>query len=199
LEELLPDAITHRVTSLLRAWTGGDKDAQDELFELVYGELHRLARQYMGRERAQHTLQPTALVNEAYLRLVDIEQVRWQDRTHFFAIAARVMRRILIDSARARLYEKRGGGAEEVEFDEASFATSQSDPELIALDDALTSLAKVDQRKSRVVELRFFGGLSLNETAAAIGVSPDTVTRDWNMAKVWLLREIQRQQSSTQA
>jgi RNA polymerase sigma factor (TIGR02999 family) len=123
---------------------------------------------------------------------VDIRQVRWQDRGHFFAVAARVMRRILVDSARARLYQKRGGGAEQVSLDEALFVTPQSDPDLIALDGALTALAEVDERKSRVVDLRFFAGLSLNETADALGVSSDTVTRDWNMAKVWLLREIKR-------
>lgn len=195
----MSDDLPHHVTSLLRAWSEGDKDAQNRLFELVHGELHRLARQHMARERAGHTLQPTALVNEAYLRLVDIHEVRWQDRGHFFAVAARVMRNILVDSARARLYQKRGGGVHQVSLDEVVFATPQSDPDVIALDDALTALAKVDERKSHVVELRFFAGLDLDETAAAIGVSSDTVTRDWKLAKVWLLREIKRKRDGAPA
>jgi len=191
----LADELTHQVTSLLRAWVGGDKESQNRLFDLVHAELHRMARQYMAKEHPAHTLQATALVNEAYLRLVDIDQVRWQDRSHFFAVAARVMRHILVDSARARLYQKRGGGAVVVSLDEAIFPAPQSDPDLIALDDALTALAAVDERKSRVVELRFFGGLSLTETAAVLGISEDTVTRDWKMSKVWLLREIKRKQA----
>jgi RNA polymerase sigma-70 factor (ECF subfamily) len=188
----LADGLTHQVTALLRAWTAGDKAAQDRLFELIDGELHRLARLYMSEERKNHTLQPTALVNEAYIRLVDIREIRWEDRGHFFAVAARVMRRILVDRARARLYQKRGGGAEEIPFDEAIFKAPQSDRDVIALDDALTALGKVDERKKKVVELKFFAGLDLNETANALGVSPDTVTRDWKLAKVWLLREIKR-------
>ena len=188
----MSDGVTHQVTALLRAWSAGDQDAQRALVELVHEELHRLARRYMAAERSGHTLQPTALVNEAYLRLVDVQQVQWQGRGHFFAVAARVMRRILVDSARARLYQKRGGGAAVVSFDEATFPASTSDPDLVALDDALTALAQVDERKSSVVELRFFTGLSLSETAEALGVSPDTVTRDWKMAKVWLLREVKR-------
>jgi len=198
-ETALSDDLPHHVTSLLRAWSEGDKDAQNRLFELVHGELHRLARQHMARERAGHTLQPTALVNEAYLRLVDIHEVRWQDRGHFFAVAARVMRNILVDRARARLYQKRGGGVHQVSLDEVVFATPQSDPDVIALDDALTALAKVDERKSHVVELRFFAGLDLDETAAAIGVSSDTGTRDWKLAKVWLLREIKRKRDGAPA
>jgi RNA polymerase sigma factor (TIGR02999 family) len=188
----LADALTHQVTALLRAWTAGDKAAQDRLFELIDGELHRLARLYMSEERQNHTLQPTALVNEAYIRLVDIREIRWEDRGHFFAVAARVMRRILVDRARARLYQKRGAGAEEIPFDETMFKAPQSDRDVIALDDALTALGKVDERKKKVVELKFFAGLDLNETAAALSVSPDTVTRDWKLAKVWLLREIKR-------
>jgi RNA polymerase sigma factor, TIGR02999 family len=184
---------------LLQAWSAGDQDAQNRLFELVQNELHRLARQYMARERVGHILEPTALVNEAYLRLVDIQHVRWRDRGHFFAIAARVMRRILVDSARSRLYQKRGGGVLEVSLDEAIFATPQSDPDLIALDEALNVLEKTDERKSRVVELRFFAGLNLEETSAAIGISTDTATRDWKMAKAWLLREIKRTRSSASA
>jgi len=190
---------SHQVTMLLQAWSAGDQDAQNRLFELVQNELHRLARQYMARERVGHILEPTALVNEAYLRLVDIQHVRWRDRGHFFAIAARVMRRILVDSARSRLYQKRGGGVLEVSLDEAIFATPQSDPDLIALDEALNVLEKTDERKSRVVELRFFAGLNLEETSAAIGISTDTATRDWKMAKAWLLREIKRTRSSASA
>ena len=188
----MADALTDQVTVLLRAWTAGDKDAQDRLFELIDGELHRLARLYMSEERQDHILQPTALVNEAYIRLVDIREVRWEDRGHFLAVAARVMRRILVDSARARLYQKRGGGAEEIPFDETMFKATQSDRDVVALDDALTALGKIDERKKKVVELKFFAGLDLKETAAALGVSPDTVTRDWKLAKVFLLREIKR-------
>jgi RNA polymerase sigma factor (TIGR02999 family) len=146
----------------------------------------------MSEERQGHTLQPTALVNEAYIRLVDIREVRWEDRSHFFAVAARVMRRILVDSARARMYQKRGAGAEKIPFDETMFKAPQSDRDVIALDDALTALGKVDERKKKVVELKFFAGLDLTETAAALGISSDTVTRDWKLAKVWLLREIKR-------
>jgi RNA polymerase sigma factor (TIGR02999 family) len=178
------------VTALLFAWRSGDKDAYDRLFEQVHAELHRLARRYMAGERPGHVLQATALVNEAYLRLIEIEQVSWQDRAHFFAVAARVMRRILVDDARARHYQKRGGGAEKISLEEAILVSGQPGRELIALDDALTALAAVDERKSRVVELRFFGGLNLEETATVVGVSPDTIKRDWRMAKVWLLREI---------
>src|SRR5262245_18022224 len=168
------DRVTSSVTALLRAWSAGDKGVQNRLFELVQGELHRLARQYMSRERAGHILEPSALVNEAYLRLVDIQQVHWRDRVHFFAVAARVMRRILVESARARLYQKRGGGIPNVSLDEALFAVPQADPDLVALDDALNALEKFDERKSRVVELRFFAGLNLEETSAAVGVSTDT-------------------------
>ena len=191
----MSEVTPHQVTALLRAWSGGDKDAHGRLFELVQAELHRLARHYMAREHPGHTLQATALVNEAYLRLVDVDQVRWQDRAHFFAVAARVMRHILVDSARARHYQKRGGGAANISLDEAVLVSPKSDPDLIALDDSLTDLAKFDERKSRVVELRFFAGLDLNETAAALGISTDTVTRDWKTAKVWLLREIKRKRA----
>jgi RNA polymerase sigma factor (TIGR02999 family) len=146
----------------------------------------------MARERPGHTLQATALVNEAYIRLVGMEQFQWQDRAHFFAVAARVMRRILVDSARARRYQKRAGAAGNVSLDQALLVTRQHGPDLVALDDALSALAEMDERKSRVVELRFFGGLSADETAEVLGISPDTVLRDWKMAKVWLLREIKR-------
>jgi RNA polymerase sigma factor (TIGR02999 family) len=180
------------VTALLSAWRGGNENAQDRLFELVYKDLHRIASRFMAHERPGHTLQATALINEAFIRLIDIEKIHWQDRAHFFAVAARVMRRILVDRARARKYEKRGGGAAGVSLDEALLVTGQHGPDLVALDDALSALAAMDERKSRVVELRFFGGLSVDETAAALGVSSDTVLRDWKMGKVWLLREIKR-------
>src|SRR5262245_40159730 len=185
--------LSQRVTALLSAWCGGDEDAQDRLFKVVYQDLHRVAARCMARERQGHTLQATALVNEAYVRLVDIEQIHWQDRAHFFAVAARVMRHILVDSARARRYQKRGGGAENISLDEALIVTKQHGPDLVALDDALSALAALDERKSQVVELRFFGGLSVDETAEVLGVSTDTVLREWKMAKVWLLREIKRE------
>jgi RNA polymerase sigma-70 factor (ECF subfamily) len=177
------------VTRLLVAWREGDREALDKLAPLVYHELRRLARRHMANERAGHTLQATALVNEAYLRLVEVTRVQWQDRAHFFAMAARQMRRILVDSARERRYQKRGGGAQKVTLDEQLLVGGPG-PDLVALDDALQALDKIDQRKSKVVEMRFFGGLSLEDTAAALGVSPDTVTRDWKLAKAWLMREL---------
>ena len=178
------------VTQLLHAWSQGDQSALEKLLPLVYNELHRLARRYMVREGAGHTLQTTALVNEAYLRLVDVTGVEWQNRAHFFAVSAQVMRRILVDFARSRKYQKRGGGARRVTFDEALDVSAEQDADLVALDDAMKTLASVDERKSKVVELRFFGGLSVEETAHVLNVSPDTVMRDWKMAKVWLLREM---------
>jgi RNA polymerase sigma factor (TIGR02999 family) len=178
------------VTQLLLAWSQGDQSAFEKLVPLVYNELYRLARRYMVRERAGHTLQTTALVNEAYLRMVDIKSVRWQNRAHFFAVSAQVMRRILVDFARSRNYQKRGGGARQVSFDEALEISTEQSADLVALDDALTALAAVDPRKGQVVELRFFGGLSVEETAHVLKVSSDTVMRDWKMAKVWLLREM---------
>jgi RNA polymerase sigma factor (TIGR02999 family) len=177
-------------TDLLLAWSQGDVGAFDQLAPLVYGELRRLTQRHMGRERPGHTLQATALVNEAYMRLVAIKQVRWQNRAHFFAMAARMMRRILVDSARARGNDKRGGGARRVEFDEALIVANELGPDLVALDEALTTLETVHPRKSQVVELRFFGGLSLEEAAEALHVSTDTVKRDWRFAKLWLLREL---------
>jgi RNA polymerase sigma factor (TIGR02999 family) len=181
------------VTRLLSAWRGGDEVAQDRLFKMVYADLRRLAHRYMANERPGQTLQTTALVHEAYLRLVDINQVQWQDRAHFFAVAARVMRRILVDSARARGYQKRGENAEQVELNEALLVTNRPGPDLVALDDALTALADLDPRKSQVVELRFFGGLTTEEVSEVLGVSTDTILRDWKTAKVWLLREIRQQ------
>lgn len=181
---------TPPLTVLLSAWRRGNHDAEDRVFQLVYSDLHRVATRYMARERAGHTLQATALIHEAFIRLIGIEQIHWQDRSHFFAVAARVMRRILVDSARARQYQKRAG--ENISLDESVLVSQQHDPSLVALDDALSALAIKDERKSRVVELRFFGGLTLEETAEVLGVSTDTVQRDWKMAKVWLLREIKR-------
>jgi RNA polymerase sigma-70 factor (ECF subfamily) len=177
-------------TALLLAWGRGEADAFDRLVPLVHDELHRLARRYMSREHPGHTLQATALVNEAYLRLIEVKRVRWQNRAHFFAMSARVMRRILVDSARARGNDKRGGGIPKVSLDEALLVSPQSDPSLVALDAALLALEAVHPRKSQVVELRFFGGLSGEETAEALHVSLDTVKRDWRFAKLWLLREL---------
>jgi RNA polymerase sigma factor (TIGR02999 family) len=178
------------VTALLRAWGQGEEEALKRLIPLVHAELHRIASRCMAGERAGHSLQPTALVNEAYVRLIDVQQVRWQDRAHFLAMSARLMRRILVDYARSKGYQKRGGGAVRVTFDEVAVPGKSVDPDLVALDDALAELAKVDERKSRVVEMRFFGGLSLEETASVLGVSEDTVTRDWKLAKAWLSREL---------
>jgi len=178
------------VTGLLRAWGQGDENALQKLMPLVYDQLHAAARRYMAGERAGHTLQTTALIHETYLRLVDVRRVEWQDRAHFLAVCAQLMRRILIDFARSRAYQKRGGAAHHVNFDEALVVTSHPDFNLVALDDALNRLAKMDEKKGKVVELRFFGGLDVKETAEVMKVSPDTVMRDWKMAKVWLLREL---------
>jgi RNA polymerase sigma factor (TIGR02999 family) len=175
---------------LLLAWAQGDQGALERLVPLVHDELHRIARRCMAGERVGHSLQATALVNEAYLRLIDVSHVDWQDRAHFLAVSARLMRRILVDHARSRNYEKRGGGAQKVSFDEGLVVSVEPGQDLVALHDALTALATIDPRKSQVVELRFFGGLSVEETAEALHVSTDTVTRDWRLAKVWLLREL---------
>jgi RNA polymerase sigma-70 factor, ECF subfamily len=183
-------APTHEVTQLLKAWRAGDQKALDKLTPLVYEQLHRVAQHYMAAQRPGHTLQTTALVNEVYLRLVDCGQVNWQDRAHFLAMSARLMRRILIDFARSRGYQKRGGGAHHISLEEAPSVCSEPDPNIVALDDALKALAEVDDRKSRVVELRFFGGLSIEETAEALAISPETVGRDWKLAKMWLLQEL---------
>jgi RNA polymerase sigma factor (TIGR02999 family) len=181
------------VTQLLLAWSQGDQAALDQLIQLVHAELHRLAHRCMDRERAGHTLQTTALVNEAYLRLIDSSQVRWQNRAHFFAVAAQLMRRILVDFARSRHNLKRGGAAQRVSLDEALMVPQEPDPDLIALDEALNALAALDPRQARAVELRFFGGLSVEETAEVLQVSPETVHRDWRVAKAWLLRELDRE------
>ena len=182
----------HEITGLLVAWGGGDESALDRLMPLVYDELRRLAHRYMSRERAGHTLQTTALVNEAYLRLVNWREVRWQNRAHFFGVAAQMMRRILVDFARDRQYLKRGGGALRVTLAEAASLNEQRGADLVALDEALNRLAEVDRRKSRVVEMRFFGGLSVEEVAEVLKVSEETVARDWRLAKVWLLRELDK-------
>lgn len=180
------------VTRLLQDWCDGDPEALQKLMPLVHHELRRLARRYMRRERPDHTLQPSALVNEAYLRLIDQNQVHWRNRAHFFGVAAQLMRRILIDHARSHRYAKRGGGARELSLDETAPLADQPAADLVALDDALTSLAVLDQRKCRIVELRFFGGLSVEETAEVVGVSPRTVEYEWRKAKGWLHREIRR-------
>ena len=177
------------VTGLLMAWRGGNEAALEELVPLVHEELHRIARGCMRGERAGHSLQATALVNEAYLRLIGAQQVDWQNRVHFLAVSARLMRRILVDFARSKKYQKRGGGAQPVTLDEA-LVVAEPGRDLIALDEALDALGKLDERKARVVEMRFFGGLSVEETAAALGVSGDTVMRDWRLAKAFLLREL---------
>lgn len=182
----MPTVLTQQVTGLLLDWSNGDKAAYDKLVPLVHDELHRLARRYMRRERAGHTLQTTALVNEAYLRLVDQQRVRWQNRTHFFAISAEVMRRILVDHARKQRRIKRGGLQEIVSLDPELAISNQRAPDLVALDEALEELATIDTRKARVVELRFFGGLDVNETAAALDIHPNTVINDWRFAKAWL-------------
>ena len=185
-----PDRSRPHVTELLLAWGNGDRVALDELVPIVHQELRRLARLQMRGERDNHTLQTTALVNEAFIRLVDLRRIRWQDRAHFLALSARLMRRILVDHARSRNYHKRGGGVMNVTLDDMLIASPERGADLVALDDALDGLARVDPRKSQVVELRFFGGLSVEETAEALKVSPETVLRDWRLAKVWLLREI---------
>ncbi len=178
------------VTELLLAWGHGDQHALQELMPLVYRELRRLAHGRLGHERPDHTLQTTALVHEAYIRLVDQQDASWKNRAQFFAVAAQMMRRILVDYARARQYAKRGGSAQQVELDEAIVVSSDRAPEVVALDEALMRLAELDSRKSRLVELRFFGGMSIEETAEVLGVSPGTVMRDWTLAKAWLQREM---------
>ena len=177
------------ITQLLAEWRDGNQSALDELYPLVYDELHRLARRYMSRERKGHTLQTTALINEAYVRLGG-QKVNWANRSHFFAISAQIMRRILIDHARRHAYAKRGGGAQQVSLDEAATVTPDQSTELIRLDEALTSLSEMDQRRSQVVELRYFGGLNNEEIAGGLNVSENTVTRDWNMARAWLYQQL---------
>jgi RNA polymerase sigma factor (TIGR02999 family) len=178
------------VTQLLIAWSNGDEAARNQLMPIVYQELHRIAHRHIKKEWPGHTLQTSALVNEAFLRLVDQRHVHWQGRAHFFGIASQMMRRILVDYARRRRYGKRGANAQQVTLDDDLVITEQRSAEVIALDDALTELAAIDPRQSQLVELRFFGGLSIEETAEALGVSPGTVMRDWTLAKAWLKREM---------
>lgn len=186
----------HEVTQLLLAWSEGDEAALEKLVPFVYEELHRLARRYMSRESPDHVLQTTALVHEAYLRLVDQKRVRWQNRFHFFGVAAQMMRRILVDFARSQHRRKRGGGGHPVSLAEALEVPYRADADLVAFDDVLCALAAFDPRKARVVELRFFGGLTVEETAEALKVSPETVMRDWSAARAWLYRELRDQASS---
>jgi RNA polymerase sigma factor (TIGR02999 family) len=178
------------ITQLLLAWGRGEQAALDQLTPLVYDELRRLAHRYMRREHPGHTLQTSALVNEVYLRLIDSSHVRWQNRVHFFAVSAQLMRRILVDFARSRHNLKRGGGVRQVSLDEALLVSNESSTDLVALDDALKALASLDARQSQVVELRFFGGLSVEETAEVLHVSEGTVRRDWSLARAWLHREL---------
>ena len=175
---------------MLAAWTAGDPNASDRLMPFVYDELRRLARQYLQRERSDHTLQATGLVHEAYLRLVDQSSGSWQNRAHFFAVAAKVMRRILVDHARSHRAEKRGGDREKLEFDEALLPSGERAVDLIALDEALRDLEALDARQSQIVELRFFGGLTNEEIGEALGISPRTIKREWRLAKAWLRRAI---------
>ncbi|HEY7910493.1 MAG TPA: sigma-70 family RNA polymerase sigma factor [Blastocatellia bacterium] len=186
MEETSPKEITQ----LLLSWSEGDEAALESLAPLVHAELYRLARLYMSREKPGHTLQATALVNEAYLRLIDWKNVRWQNRAHFFGVSAQLMRRILVDYARGRKYQKRGGGAVKVSLEEAAIISSEQPADFVALDDALNELAEMDPRKSRIVELRFFGGLSVEETAEVLKISPRTVLREWSLAQAWLYREL---------
>jgi RNA polymerase sigma-70 factor (ECF subfamily) len=183
------EAAAQDISTLLRAWSDGDQSALERLTPVVYDELHRLARRYMKGERSGHSLQTTALVNEAYMRLVDYERMQWQNRAHFFAVSAQLMRRILVEHAR-RHNLKRGGGVQHIALDEAALVCGDQDTDLVALDDAMNGLARIDPRKVQVVEMRFFGGLSVEETAEVLKVSPVTVKRDWRAARAWLYREL---------
>ena len=189
----VPQAASGPITALLKAWSDGDEQARQQLVPLVYEELRRMARRCMRRERPGQTLQTTALVNEAYLRLVDVTNVSWQDRAHFFAVAAQIMRRILVDAARARASAKRGGRAPRVSLDQTPEVSTSRASELMRIDDALNTLKRVDPRKAQVIELRFFGGLTVDETAEALKISPQSVMRDWKLAKAWVLRELSGQ------
>jgi len=185
---------TQEITHLLLAWREGDEAALEQLMPLVYDELRRLAKRYMGRQRPGHTLQATALVNEAYLRLIDSNRVRWQNRAHFFAVSAQLMRRILVDFARARNNLKRGGGVQHITLDNNLDIAPGRDLDLMALDDALKTLAELNKRQSQVVELRYFGGLSEEEAAEVLNISTRTVRRDWSLARAWLYRELSRRE-----
>jgi RNA polymerase sigma factor (TIGR02999 family) len=182
----------NEITQLLVAWSNGDQQALERLTPLVQAELHSLARRYMSKESPGHTLQPTALVNEAYLRLIDWKHVHWQDRAHFFGVSAQLMRRILVDYARSRKSQKRGAGAIQVSLNEALVISKERTADIVELDEALNRLAAIDPRKSQIIELRFFGGLSVEETAEMLKISPRTVMRDWDLAQAWLYRELKR-------
>lgn len=191
----MENALGHEITQLLQAWRQGDERALDKLTPQVYRELHLAAKRCMGRERDGHTLQTTALINELYLRLSDLKLIDWQNRAHFFALCARQMRRILTDQARARQTHKRGEGGKAISLDDALVVSPGPTADLVAVDDALNQLAKVDDRKSQVVVMRFFGGLTVEETAEVLKVSPETVARDWRLAKAWLMRELGQKKS----
>jgi RNA polymerase sigma factor (TIGR02999 family) len=178
------------ISLILKDWGEGRRDSADVLLSLVYDELRRIARQYLRRERSDHTLQPTALVHEAYMKLIDISDVSWQDRAHFFAVASNVMRHILVDHARARATDKRGGEAQRIALEDAVKLSDAPDIDLLALDEAMKQLAEFDAQQSKIVELRFFGGLTIEETAHVLAISPATVKREWTMAKAWLFRKI---------
>lgn len=186
----MSDELQHEVTKILREWSDGDREAAERLMPLVYDEMRRLARAFLARERGAHTLQPTALVNEAYVRLVDQTRVNWQNRAHFYGIASRMMRRVLIDHARARVTDKRGGGAVHLSLEDVQAPLEQRAADFVALDEALERLALLDERKCKVVEMRFFGGMSDEEIAEALGVTTRTVLRDWKTARLWLYREL---------
>jgi len=189
---LMKTTSTSLITQRLVAWSDGDPQALEGLMQLVYKELRRLANHYLRSERPDHTLQPTALVHEAYIRLVGQNQVRWQNRAHFFGVAAQMMRRVLVDHARANCRAKRGGAAQKLSFDETINLYQRQDKQIVELDESLTRLREIDSRKSEVVELRYFGGMSVEETAEILGVSVNTVMRDWNMAKAWLYQELKK-------
>jgi len=186
----LPPSKPHEITELLEQWSGGNQAALDQLYPLVYAELRQLARSYMRREPKGHTLQTTALINEAYVRLVDQQSVRWQNRSHFFAISAQIMRRILVDHARRHLQAKRGGGAKRISLDEAMIVAKERSAEVLMLDEALSNLARLDPRRSQVVELRYFAGLNNSEIASVLKISENTVMRDWNLARAWLYQQL---------
>ena len=179
------------ISVILKDWSGGDRASADRLLSLVYDELRKIAGQYLRKEKSDHTLQPTALVHEAYMKLIDISDISWQDRAHFFAVSANIMRHILVDHARAKLAEKRGGDAQRISLEDADSLSSEPDVDLLAVDEALNELAEFDEQQSRIVELRFFGGLTIEETAHVAGISPATVKREWAMAKAWLHRKLQ--------
>jgi RNA polymerase sigma factor (TIGR02999 family) len=195
----LSSAPATEITGLLRAWSAGDRGALERMMVLVYPELRRIAQRCLGSERGGHTLQATALVNEAYLRLVDTPRIEWQDRAHFFAVGARLMRRILVDYARSKGSAKRGGDARRVDFDSALIVSTEVDPALVRMDDALTQLAAFDPRKAQIVEMRYFGGLNANEIAAVLRVSVQTVNRDWSLARSWLVREMSNETRPSKA